>query len=78
LLHEGSARLNLTAFVMTWTKPQANRLMAENITDKEEYPQTAALREPVYRDPGRSLTRPKLRRRGIDRGWTFVYRRGSR
>src|SRR6202453_2675167 len=47
LILDGNARLNLATFVTTWMEPEAELLMAEcapkNMTDKDEYPQTAEL-----------------------------------
>jgi glutamate decarboxylase len=47
LMLDGRARLNLATFVTTWMEPQARSLVAEtldkNMTDKDEYPQTAEL-----------------------------------
>src|ERR1700681_66465 len=47
LILDGNARLNLATFVTTWMEPEAERLMAEcsaqNMIDKDEYPQTAEL-----------------------------------
>src|ERR1700752_2965436 len=47
LLLDGQARLNLATFVTTWMPSTAGKLMAEgadqNLIDKDEYPQTAAI-----------------------------------
>src|SRR5204862_2823970 len=47
LMLDGNARLNVATFVTTWMEPQAQNLMAEcfdkNMTDKDEYPQTAEI-----------------------------------
>jgi glutamate decarboxylase len=52
---DGNARMNLATFVSTWMEPQAEKLMAEcldkNMIDKDEYPQTAAARGALRRDP---------------------------
>ncbi len=47
LLLDGNSRQNLATFCQTWLEPEVHRLMDlaidKNMTDKDEYPQTAEL-----------------------------------
>jgi glutamate decarboxylase len=47
LLLDGNSRQNLATFCTTWIEPEVHTLMSEcidkNMTDKDEYPQTAEI-----------------------------------
>ncbi len=47
LMLDGNSRMNLATFCQTWMEPQVHKLMDEcidkNMTDKDEYPQTAEI-----------------------------------
>ena len=61
LLLDGSARLNLAAFVTTWMEPQALTLMSDcadkNMIDKDEYRADRRDRTALRGDPGRPVAR---------------------
>jgi len=48
---DGNPALNLASFVTTWTEPEANKLIAENLhknyIDHDEYPQTAQIQDRI-------------------------------